>query len=204
MRNIAVLLLLFLLCSQQTAAQDQNKGATTNTAIRNQGDHEDALAKQIFAERYKRKNFKVFKDVVQIDSNTFKYGGLVLRINVPKEMKQIFAKGILYPQIIHEYYLNEQKVRVQIIDSATEISTLPSKSKINPDFMSISFIEEMKFIENTPAQKRLKFWVVRKGLLNPIEYYVELSNHKATTNTSLAAFFKGAKLTFIEQGTLIY
>lgn len=67
----------------------------------------------------------------------------------------------------------------------------------------ISDIEELKFTEKSPQQRRFKFLLYRKGLLNPTACFFELTNRHATQKTNLIEFIKEAKLTFIKQGWIM-
>jgi hypothetical protein len=176
---ITILLILFLpVISKAQTRQAKNTTDTStekNQAFANQGEYEKSQAKRIFKLEYKKQFFEKYKGAIRtLDENHISYGKALIEIyNCDKKLKPIFTNGLFYPQIL------------------------------KTDTLQISVLEEQTFLSNSPKIKRFKFWLYTKGLLNPTVYFIELTNNKATKNSSLIDFFKGSRLTFAKKAWLI-
>lgn len=71
------------------------------------------------------------------------------------------------------------------------------------DSLIISNLEELKFLNTMPKQRKFRFWLSRKGFANPTVYFFELTNENATSETGMSSFINGSKLTFFELGWII-
>lgn len=105
-----------------------------------------------------------------VDDNPVRYDGKTLLINCKPELKPLFTNGMRYPEIF-----NSQDIK-------------------------IGGIEEISFLNNSVQVKRFKFFLSTSYLANPVIYFFELTNKKASAATTLADFIMGCKLTFVKQG----
>ena len=201
-----LLLLIGISCySLLTKAQSRvNSADMLKREFKNQGEQENYRAEQLFKNEYQKRHFKKFHGEIIVNDNHYQYGSLVLTVYVPSEFKPLFVKGILYPDIIHGYFNIGKKIKIELSKTDTaKPNPVLVKSILQPDSLSLSAFEELKFLETSPHHKRFRFWMDTKGLANPTVYFIELTNNKATTDTPLSEFVQGADLTFIEEGWVI-
>lgn len=152
-----------------------------NKTFKTQGEQEDYWAQELFKQKYKKQKYSKYKDVIKMTGdNQVVFGNEYIEINVP-EFKSIFINGILYPQLIG----------------------FGSSLRIN-------YMEEIKFVYHSEKVKRFRFWVFYKSFanplvynMNPIVYFIELTNKRATNRTNNEDFIKGAELTYLRQGGVI-
>ena len=76
--------------------------------------------------------------------------------------------------------------------------------------LKISTITEIAELNPNSKTKKFYFWIFYSGNENPLlnsvnphEYYFELQNENATTNTSIENFIEGAKLTLLKDNGII-
>ncbi|MGE8552520.1 MAG: hypothetical protein ACN6OB_01135 [Chryseobacterium jejuense] len=142
-----------------------------------------------------------------------------------KYIKQEYSK---YPK--SQITIEKDKVIINVINSIEFPENLDNRFKLllgsgllNPmiingsPIIKILAMDELPLLNVNPQTKRFKFWIFRtnefleneisKALLinsaNPNEYYFELYNENADTNTSFNDFIEGAKLTYLGYGGII-
>lgn len=71
------------------------------------------------------------------------------------------------------------------------------------DSYTVSNLEKVTFLSNSPQVKRFRFWLFRPHDMNAQVYLFELSNETATKSTDLGEFIKNSKLTFLKDGWII-
>lgn len=173
--------------------------------FKNQGEQENYWAKKAFEVGYKKQSYQKYKGLNTKEGNTYKYGDVMITIDTSAVLRKIIESGIFYSDIFAQsakYQFDFKK-----IEFITDTNNTPNNSTPHAirDFnnLYISYFEELKFWKNKPTIRRFKFWLTTKGLLNPIEYYMELTNSKATSKTTTLLFIDKAKLTFFKQGGVI-
>jgi hypothetical protein len=177
-----ILPLVFSLWCGYTFAQTNTQTKTStkkvvSNAITQQAQEEE-WAKKLFAESYTKEHHDKHTGKILAKSNVFTFGKSVLVLsNTKSDLKAIIAKGLLYPELF-------------------EIDLPMAES----DTLTIQKIEELPSLNVIPTSKRFRFACSRKNLLNPTIYFIELTNEKATVQTSLSAFIKGSSLTFFADG----
>ncbi|WP_347217549.1 hypothetical protein [Chryseobacterium sp.] len=134
--------------------------------------------------KYLRSQIKIEKNKVII--NVVNY--IEFPENLDDKFKLILRTGLLYPMAINGNAI-----------------------------VKISAMDELPLLNINSKTKRFKFWIsgnneflkneVSKTLLgnstNPEEYYFELYNENADTNTNFNDFIEGARLTYIGYGGII-
>ncbi len=175
----------------------------SKTEFNNQGEQEDYWVKELFKQKYKKHKYKKFNgQITIIDSITIKYNEKTLIIiNTRPELISIFQRGIFYPNVITGNYTAEVKSKQELDSMTTEQKVFYNITRT--DSLTISNFEELQFLSESPEYKRFRFWLFRKGMMNPTVYFIELTNKKASKHTELADFIEKAKLTFFEKGWLI-
>ena len=86
----------------------------------------------------------------------------------------LFQQGVLYPLVDSNYY-----------------------------FHRLSHVKELANATNSPQRRRFTMLVWDRFTLNPTVYVFELTNAQATQRTILAAFVKGAVLSFVREGWIM-
>ena len=148
-------------------------------------------AKEHFETQYIKQGYsRYLKSQIKIENNKVIIN-VVYHIEFPENLdnkfKLILGSGLLYPMVINR-----------------------------SPMVKISMMDELPLLDINPKTKRFKFWVFRNnetlqnGIVekigdssNPEEYYFELYNENADTNTSFNDFVEGAKLTYIGYGGII-
>lgn len=171
----SLLALLFFLFNLNLFGQSENKSKSENL-----------LAKEVFETKYTEgKYYKYPSSKIRLVGNNKVYIDTVKLIEFDESLnenfKLIITSGLLDPeQINNSIHIN--------------ICCFHELTSINPDSQT----------------KRFSFWVFPEktnnpstNILNPFEYYIELKNNNANSNTSLKEFIKGAYLSFIIFGTIV-
>ncbi|MVN23551.1 hypothetical protein GO621_18685 [Mucilaginibacter sp. HMF7410] len=185
--------------SKTASADNKNQ---SKKEFKNQGEQEDYSAEQLFEKEYSVKHFDKFKGVILVNGNNFNYDDQTLQIvNTAKELNGIFSKGLFYPAVI----TGDIKT---VVKSKQELDTLSAGQKLSyyftrADSLTISNLEELKFLTKNYTQKRFRFWLFKKGFTNPTVCFIELTNHNATSKTDLTSFINGAALTFFKSGWIV-
>ena len=131
--------------------------------FKNQGEQEDYWAEQLFEKEYTKTHFDKFKGDIVINGDGFIYGDKTFVLtNTPKELKTIFSNGIFYQNII----TGDTK---SVVKSQAELDTLSTVQKVfynmaRTDSLTISGLEELKFLTKSYTQKDLDFGCLEKVL----------------------------------------
>src|ERR1700761_681312 len=175
--KVLTLIILTIVLSISVNAQNLKSKVIENSNekepdFKNEGEHEIYLAKKIFRTEYIRQDFERFHGTITIvNKNIFNYGDKTFKVfYTAEELKEIFKKGIFYPNII----TGDSKF---IPKNKHELDSLPINQRIfynatRTDSLTITDFEELKYLEKTPQQKRFKFWLFKMGLANPTVYFI--------------------------------
>ena len=161
------------------------------------------FAKGVFnSKEYVKRNYDRFSGRIDtIDSNTFILGEKILKIETGNnELRKLIGIGVFNAD---EIFGKETTKKTK-----AEIDSLSQNQKVffnltRNDSLAICCFESLKKLNPNPQTKRFKFWVMRIGVANPTEYYIELFNDKATKETELDEFIENSKMSFYYKGTLI-
>jgi hypothetical protein len=161
------------------------------------------FAKDVFnSKEYVKGNYDRFSGRIDsIDSNTFKLGEKILIIESGNnELIKLIEIGVFNTD---EIFGKETTKKTK-----AEIDSLSQNQKvffnmIRNDSLAICCFESLEKLNPNPQTKRFKFWVMKIGVANPTEYYIELYNDKATKETELDEFIENSKMSFYYKGTLI-
>jgi len=166
-------LLVFVLLFS-TGALAQTKDSIP--VFKNEGEREAYYVKQTFKKEYKKQQHNRFDGLVKsVNNSAFTYRAITIVVNyTADDLRLIFGQSILHPG----FFGGEDSLRV-------------------------TDLHELKYVDNGPTCKRFSLWLFRKMFANPQVYYLELTNEKATSATSLKEFIKGAQLTFFRAGGII-
>lgn len=171
--------------------------------FKNQGEQENYWAQELFKKEYKKTTYKVYTEKIErIDISKFTYDNKSFNVSVTnKALELIFTKGILYPQLISGYTTEPRKSKKEL-DSLTNSQRYFYELK-RGDNLTITDLEELTFLTDSPKVKRFCFWLFRPKSANPQVYLFELTNEKATKKTTLKEFIKNSKLTFLKAGWIV-
>jgi hypothetical protein len=169
----------------------------------NQGEQEDYWTQELFKNEYLKQTFKTYSDEIKekekteliFDNKSFHIYG------VNDTLRVIFQKGILYPQLISGYTTDQRKSEKEL-DSLT-VAQKYFYELTRGDNLTITNLEELKYLSNSPKIRRFRFWLSRPNSANPQVYLFELTNETADENTELKEFIDNCKLTFLKQGWII-
>lgn len=161
-------------------------------------------ATEVFKSRfYKSNDYPRFsKEINALDSQAYKFGDKYLEVDVENDdLHGLFLLGVFNPDIIFGETTTPLK-------TAEEIRALPENKRVfynlmRNDSLRICCFESLEKLNPDFKTKRFIFWLFRKGLSNPVEYYIEFKNRNATKQTSLDEFIKEARMTFFYKGTII-
>lgn len=175
----------------------------TNSFGQNLDEEKYRFAKDVFnSDDYKKNSYPRFQQNIQsVGNNIYQFGEKTLTLDIEnKNYEKLFLKGIFNPDVIFG--------KETIKKSKAELDTVAPNKKIlynllRNDSLYICCFEELEKLNPNPQTKRFKFWLIRIGVMNPTEYYIEFHNKKATQKTSIEEFIENAKMTFYYQGTSI-
>ncbi len=203
MRTIVFIILTFsFLSSLAQTIETKPVSSEKKKEFKNQGEQEDSWAEQFFEKNYSKQNFDKYSGDIIVNGDGFTYSDQTLVVtNTTKKLRSIFLNGIFYPSII----TGQTKTKLK---GKEELDTLSVGEKAlynitRTDSLVITDLEEMTFLNKTPAQKKFRFWLFRKGILNPTVCFIELTNKMATEKTDIESFISGATLTFYKEGWII-
>jgi len=163
-----------------------------------QGEKEDQWSRKLIRKEYSKTDYSIYSGVITVlNDDTIKYNDEILIVtNTCKDLKLVFQKGILYPEIIkgpvpiHRGIVTKQELDSLVLQSKT-------------DSLEISDFEEFKFIKHTSGTKFFRFWLYRIGLVNPTVCFIALYNETADRKTDLVTFINGSRLTFFTKGWVV-
>jgi hypothetical protein len=218
--KICYALIVFYLIVVSTNAQvlttndaPSNPSMTIKRDFKNAGEQEEYWAAELFKNSYKQQQYKKYNGTILNIKDGYCFKDVVLIVYKGNGFREIFEKGIFYPEVLHRAFDYGLKSKVRpSIDSGkyttkdTDTPTTTAKAMFDfpkTDTLKITDFEELKFLETTPKQRRFRFWLFTQGFGNPTVYFIELTNKQATVKTSITEFIKGAELTFCKEGWLI-
>ncbi len=168
----------------------------------NQGEQDVFWAKRIFYLYHCKQKFKRYAGHIVIVGNRFTYGDEEVSIDdsLSPGLNLIFSKGIFYPGISNV----EEKIKdIQNMPKPDSVLPIIPNLEVIQNRFRIANFEELLFLNTSPQIKRFWFWLFTPRLLNPVVYFIELTNAAATNATSLENFITGCELTFYKQGWVI-
>ncbi|MHB8208210.1 hypothetical protein [Mucilaginibacter sp.] len=139
----------------------------------NQGEQEDYWDKKFFDDNYKKEIFKRYIGDIQTDGDTIRYSNDMISLGDHSALRLIFTSGLIYPKLFNYYKL------------------------------SVGNVEEKSPINHSVKIKRFQLWAFLPKMANPTVYVFELTNKRATKDTPISEFIKGAQLTFFKEGWII-
>jgi hypothetical protein len=201
----AIFISILTICLSNLQAQTvatKPVSAESKKEFKNQGDQEDFWAEQLFEKDYKKLAHEKYKGDIVVNGNFFKYADQVFEVNhTSKELSAIFSKGLFYPSIITGLVTAKPKSKEELNEMTT--AQRATYGLIRTDSLGISLMEEVPFLSKSPTQKRFRFWLIRKGRLNPQVCFIELTNQNATSSTDMETFINEAELTFYKEAWII-
>ncbi len=177
MKAAYLFLIVIAVCGCKTAERSGAVGEERTYA--NQGEYENHLAEQYFSQDYETKKYQKFygnilKDSLS-ESNILYFDSLRVILDIEDEVyKRVVTEGILNPKYLYH-----------------------SQS------MQICCFEELTHLNKNGIHRRFRFWVFEEGMANPLEYLIELSNGRATSQTPLSEFLNNAEVSHISKPRVI-
>ncbi len=207
MKLFAIILLLTfsINCKSQSNPEkvQTEKSTELKPPFKNQGEQEDYWTQELFKKEYKKLSYETYRnEIVEKEGTEFIYDNKSFNIyGVNEALKLIFKKGILYPQLISGFTTEKRK-------SEKELDSLSATQRYfyemsRGDNLTITNLEELHFLSDSPKIKRFRFWLGRPKSANPQVYIFELTNETADKKTELKDFIENSKLTFLKEGWLI-
>jgi len=168
-----------------------------------QGEQEDYWAQELFKKDYKKSSYEIYiGEIKEQEGSEFIYNNKSFNVyGLSEPLKLIFRKGILYPQLISGF-TSEQRKSQKELDSLTNTERFFYEFNRGDNF-TITSLEELEFLSDSPKIKRFRFWLFRPKFANPKVYLFELTNENADSNTDLKIFIENSKLTFLKEGWII-
>ena len=168
-----------------------------------QGQQEEKWANDIFNNRIKSHDYPKFTgQITKLDSNSFKFDEKTLIVDDLSEgLKVLLENGIFYPNIIVGNSIAVIKTKQQL--DSLSVSQKVLYNMFRTDSLRISDFEELKSLSKSPKKKRFKFYLYSLGFMNPMIYYIELTNENATEDFKPVEFIKGCRVTYIEKGSIL-
>jgi hypothetical protein len=143
------------------------------------------LGSRTFKNEYIKQTFKTYSDEIkEIEKPELTFDNKSFHIyGVNGTLKVFFLKGILYPQLISSYTTDRRK-------SEKELDSLTVSQKYFYELtrganLTITNLEELKYLSNSPKIRRLRFWLGRSNSANLQVYLFELTDETADKNTEL-------------------
>jgi len=152
---------------------------------------------------YKRFNRKI----TLIDKNTIQFGSNTLFvINTNDALKDLFIKGIIYPEIFNETQNKKAESNaIEPRDSAVVVikDSIFMSCLFSMDSLIISDFEQIEEYDQRPNVRTFSFLLFRKRFANPISYKVELINNEANKQTDILTFIKNAYILKLIAGSIL-
>lgn len=175
----SLIILVFLAgCKAQNDMLIPDNWKKENPDFANQGEQEDYNAYKFFKENYKIQEFEKYKGVIKDMKDSISYNNKIINVNGNDDVKSIFTKGILYPEIL-------------------------CNDTLLGGIRMVTNILELKSLNPSGNSRRFSLWLYRKRMINPSVYLFELTNKNAKAETNMKEFIGGAKLTFLQRGWVI-
>jgi len=208
LKNMRYLILILIListfcCKSQRYEIITLPNSDIKPPFRNQGEQENYWAQEAFKNDYKKLKYDKYSgEIENIDNEKFIYDNKNFNVyGVNDTLIRIFSKGILYPQLISGYNSAPRKTK-QEFDTLTTSDRLIYEY-VRSDNLTITNLEELTFLSNSPKVKRFRLWIQRPKSANPQVYLFELTNGNADKKTDLKEFIENSQLTFLKEGWII-
>ena len=160
----------------------------------------DQHAVEHFKTEYKKKNYKKFEGKITTKDNQVLFDDKATFIDKSDKITaSILQQALIYPQLLTDYQM--QKFLDETTDKTQKrFLKLQKDPKASFDVNNISVkISELPFLNINEKVWRFRLTTKNRSLPNPIIYFFELTNSKASKNMSLDEFLKDAKLTYLDQ-----
>lgn len=148
-------------------------------------------------------SYERYKGEIIVKNDTIDYDGtFFIESGLNDTTKIIFEKGILYPGVLagkHNGEIFAIPKNTDTISKNNKKSTLEWGS----NYLTISNVREISSAISSSQVKVFKFWIFRKGFINPSEYIFTLTNNVSNDSTDLSTFIIGSKLTSFKFVTII-
>lgn len=153
--------------------------------------------RQVFRNKEGRKQYKRYAGVILRDGDyTFSYGKeSIVVYGLKEDLTGLFTSGILHPYIGY----NEPEPAPDTLRLQGNVALPLVKFHVT----KMDNVKELNCGRKSYKVRRFSFWLYQERLVNPTEYYFELTNKKANSKTSLTDFVKGAQLTCYIMHTII-
>tara|TARA_R110002033_G_scaffold170514_1_gene213207 strand:+ start:147 stop:797 length:651 start_codon:yes stop_codon:yes gene_type:complete len=209
-----ILLLTFSIgCKSQSNLEQVNteKSTELKPPFKNQGEQENYWAQEFFKTKYEKQFYEKFSnditeiainEIEEIDEIQLFYDNKSFKIyEIDKSLKLIFIKGLLYPQLFSGFSTEPRK-------SEKELDSLSVSERVfyemsRGDNLTISNLEELEFLSDSPKVKRFRCWLMFPKTVNPRVYLFELTNENADKNTELKEFLENSELTFLKVSNIL-
>jgi hypothetical protein len=174
------LICLLVLCSPWACRAQQhldNERIPAQREFATAGEQDEYWARKLFQDQYRYHEHANFKDSIYarlvMGKYQLSYGRDTLTAELNPALLPLLIKGLIYP---HVAGFSLQKV---------------------------CCFQELPHATNSPQRRRFMFWSFEPMMLNPTVYIFEIENRRATVNTDIGSFLKGAVLTFMHEGWLV-
>jgi hypothetical protein len=149
---------------------------------------------------YLPQGFERYKgSITIIDDHTINYDGLILFLyDCDPVLRKIFETGIFYPGILRAYHSGQIIIKQEAPDSLNQTGKL-FWQLLSLDSLQIDIIEQTKVFGDKPITRKFQLLVWRRGVMNPTEYNLELTNEVATKETDLLSFITGSRMTYFKK-----
>lgn len=211
--TIMLLLTFSIGCKSQSNLEQVNtkKSTELKPPFKNQGEQENYWAQEFFKTKYEKQFYEKFSnditetainEIEEIDEIQLFYDNKSFKIyGIDKSLKLIFKKGLLYPQLFSGFSTEPRK-------SEKELDSLSVSERVfyemsRGDNLTISNLEELEFLSDSPKVKRFRFWLMFPKTVNPRVYLFELTNENADKNTELKEFLENSELTFLKVSNIL-
>ncbi|PNQ72884.1 hypothetical protein C1T31_09250 [Hanstruepera neustonica] len=201
--------MLVLGCKSQS--KSNQKRTELKQTINSSKEQENYRIQEFFKRIYEKQSYSIYpKEIKEItideiewvNETKFIYDDKSFKIYEKNEtLKLILKKGILYPQLFSGFSTELRKSDNEL--DSLSVSDRAFYEMSRGDNLTISNLEELKFLSESPKIKRFRFWVMFPKTTNAREYMIELTNENADKNTELKEFIENSKLTFLKMSNII-
>lgn len=147
-------------------------------------------------------NYERYKGEIKVINDTIEYHGTFFIVSgINDTAKIIFKKGILYPAVL----AGKQNGETLPTSKRTDTASTNNKTTLEwgSHYLAISNVREISSDISSSQVKVFKFWIFRKGIMNPSEYIFTLTNKDSNDSTDLSTFIIGSQLTSFKFVTII-
>ncbi len=134
------------------------------------------FAKNVFnSKEYSNGNYDRFSGRIDsIDSNTFRLGKKILKIETGNNvLRKLIEIGVFNAdEIVGKETTKKTKAEIDSLSQNQKVFFNLTRN----DSLAICCFESLEKFNPNPQTKRFKFWVMRIGVANPTEYYINFVN----------------------------